>query len=342
MSTTSPAYQLFVGIDIAATSATITWRGEHPAPRRPFTIEQTPVGYQALVARLTATGLLAPQVSVVVEATSTYWVRLACALHAAGYAVSVVNPKQAHDFAKAVLQRAKTDAVDAAMLAQLGATLRPARWTPPPAAYPQFQQRLAQRDSLLALRQQVLNQHHALSQELVTVPTVLARHQELIALLDAQVAAVEAELKVLVAEDTAWAASIRLLQTIPGVGPVTAAWLVVATLNFSSCADASSATAYAGLAPMVRQSGTSVRGRAQIGHSGDSRLRTALYMASLSASRYNPAVAALYGRLRAAGKPHKVARCAAARKLLHQMWAIGTSQRPFDPTHHPPRATQTT
>jgi transposase len=259
---------------------------------------------------------------------------LACALHAADYAVSVVNPKQARDFAKALLQRAKTDAVDAAMLAQLGAKLRPARWTPPPATYQQFQQRLAQRDSLLTLRQQVRNQHHALSQEVVTVPTVLARQQDLITLLDEQLAAVEAELQTLANEDTAWAASIRLLQTIPGVGPVTAAWLVVATLNFSSCADAPSATAYAGLAPQVRQSGTSVRGRAAIGHSGDGRLRTALYMATLTAARYNPPVAALYERLRAAGKPVKVARCAAARKLLHQMWAIGTSQRPFNPEYH--------
>lgn len=342
MSASPPVYHLFVGVDIAAASATVTWIGDRPAPSRPFTIEQVPAGYQALLARLAATSLPPQQVLVVVEATSTYWVRLACALHAAGYAVSVVNPKQAHDFAKALLQRAKTDAVDAAMLAQLGAKLQPAPWTPPPAAYQQFQQRLAQRDSLLTLRQQVRNQHHALSQEPVTVPTVLARQQELIALLEEQVAAVEAELKGLVAADTAWAASIRLLQTIPGVGPVTATWLVVATLNFTSCADAPSATAYAGLAPQVRQSGTSVRGRAQIGHTGDSRLRTALYMASLSAARYNPAVAALYGRLRAAGKPHKVARCAAARKLLHQMWAIGTSQRPFDPTHHSPHSTLST
>jgi transposase len=249
----------------------------------------------------------------------------------------VVNPKQAHDFAKALLQQAKTDPLDAAVLAQLGAKLLPARWTPPPAVYQEFQQRLAERDSLLGLRQQVLNQHLALLHEQVTVSTVVARQQELIATLDGQLAAVEAELKTLVAADTTWAASVRLLQTIPGVGLITASWLVVATLNFTSCTDAAAATAYTGLAPQVRQSGTSVRGRAQIGHTGDSRLRTALYMATLTAARYNPAVRALYERLRAAGKPPKVARCAAARKLLHQMWAIGTSRRPFDPTYQPTR-----
>jgi transposase len=337
MSTTTSAYHLFVGVDIAATSATVTWTGVRPAPRRPFTIAQSPAGYQQLLARLAATHLPPDQVLLVLEATSTYWIRLACAVHAAGYAVSVVNPKQAHDFAKALLQRAKTDPLDAAVLAQLGAKLTPARWTPPPTLYQQFQQRLAERDSLLGLRQQVLNQHHALLHEQHTVPSVLTRQQALVAVLDEQVAAVEAELTSLVADDNAWAASVRLLQTIPGVGLITAAWTVVATLNFTRCADAPSATAYAGLAPQLRQSGTSVRGRAAIGHTGDSRLRTALYMASLTAARYNPAVAALYERLRAAGKPVKVARCAAARKLLHQMWAIGTSQRPFDPTYHTQR-----
>jgi transposase len=329
MSTPVPPYQLFVGIDIAAATATVTWTGAYPAPARPFTLAQAPADYQRLHERLAATGLPPSTILVVLEATSTYWVRLACSLHAAGYGVSVVNPKQAHDFAKALLQRAKTDPLDAAVLAQLGAKLLPARWTPPPAVYQEFQQRLAERDSLLGLRQQVLNQHHALLQEQRTVPSVLARQQALVAAFDEQLAAVEAELRALASADEAWAASVRLLQTIPGVGLITAAWAVVATLNFTSCTDAGSATAYAGLAPQPRQSGTSVRGRAAIGHTGDGRLRTALYMASLTAARYNPAVKALYERLRAAGKPGKVARCAAARKLLHQIWAIGTSQRPF-------------
>jgi transposase len=334
MSPTAAPYQLFVGVDIAAASATVTWTGDHPAPRRPFTIEQSSAGYQRLLDRLAATGLAPDQVLVVLEATSTYWIRLACALHAAGYAVSVVNPKQAHDFAKALLQRAKTDPLDAAVLAQLGAKLTPARWTPPPAVYQEFQQRLAERDSLLGLRQQILNQHHALLHEQQTVPSVLRRQQDLVVTIDEQLAAVEAELTTLVAADSAWAASVRLLQTIPGVGLITAAWGVVATLNFTSCPDAERATAYAGLAPQPRQSGTSVRGRAAIGRTGDARLRTALYMASLTAARYNPAVKALYERLRAAGKPVKVARCAAARKLLHQIWAIGTTQRSFDPQYH--------
>ncbi len=109
---------------------------------------------------------------------------------------------------------------------------------------------------------------------------------------------------------------------------------LVGTLNFARCAGPDSLTAYAGLAPVPRESGRSIRGRARIGHDGNSRLRAALYMTTLSAARYNPAITAFYQRLRAAGKPKRVARCAAARKLLHQAWALGSTLQPCDPKHN--------
>src|SRR5213594_1516231 len=87
------------------------------------------------------------------------------------------------------------------------------------------------------------------------------------------------------------------------------------------------------LVPLAHESGSSVRGRAQIGHGGQGRLRTALYLATLTAARFNPIIKAYYERLRAAGKPMKVARCAAARKLLHLAWAVVTKRQPFDPTY---------
>ena len=102
------------------------------------------------------------------------------------------------------------------------------------------------------------------------------------------------------------------------------------------CAGPESLTACAGLAPVPRESGRSVRGKARIGHDGHGRRRTAFSMATLSAARYNPAITACYQRLRAAGKPPKVARCAAARKLLHQAWALGSTLQRFDPEHHQP------
>jgi transposase len=284
---------------------------------------------QRLATIAKAKGITPQATLVVMEATGNYWMVLASTLHQAGYSVSVVNPAQAHHFAQARLQHAKTDPLDAQTLAHLAATLQPPLWTPPPAVYEQLYQRLSHRTTLLDMRQQVANELHALAHRGTIVEVVQAQKRVLLALLDGQIAAVEADLQEVVNQDSEWAASVVLLQTIPGVGLLTATWLVVETLNFTLCPTPEAATAYVGLAPQVHQSGTSVRRRAQLGHRGNSRLRKALYLASLSAARFNPVLRAFYERLRAAGKPMKVARCAVARKLLHIAWAVVTKQSPF-------------
>ncbi len=329
---TEPAYQLYVGVDIAAETFTAAWLPPGGQPGAPVTGEQTAAGFAALDRRLRAAARPADATLVVLEATGTYWVALAVALHERGYRVAVVNPRQAHHFAKAQLRRAKTDALDARDLAQLAAALRPAPWTPPPAVYHEVRQRLVARDALLAMRTQARNQRHSLLQWPVVVEEVRRHLDELIADLDQRVTCLDAEIAA-VLKESVWAESLACLTSAPGIGLVTAAWLLVSTLNFTTSPDPTALTAYAGLAPMPYESGRSVRGRPRIGRDGNGRLRTALYMATLSAARYNPAIAALYQRLRAAGKPVKVARCAAARKLLHQAWALGSKLQRFDPDH---------
>ncbi len=333
--TPAPSYQLFVGIDIAAATFTVTWTRAGAPTMRPLTLEQTPQGFATLQQRLQATGVLPTATLVVLEATGSYWITLATTLHHAGYQVSVINPAQAHHFAKALLKRAKTDAIDAATLTQLAALLQPKPWTPPPTVYHELQQRLAQRETLLAMRQQLRNQLHALSQGPVVIAAVRRRMETLIATLTAQVEEVEGELTAALQMDAAWAAAAERLQSIKGIGAITAGWLLVTTLNFSHCATPEAATAYAGLAPVPRESGSSVRGRRGIGHAGNVRLRTALYMATLSAAPHNPMIKTFYRRLRDAGKPKKVARCAAARKLLHIAFAVVTKEQRFDPSFKP-------
>jgi transposase len=234
------------------------------------------------------------------------------------------------------------DAIDAQTLAQLALLLQPAPWMPPPPIYEELEQRLAQRDALLLMRGQLRNQLHALVQGPVVVAQVRDRMEKLDQTITSQITEIEAELLALVeAEekpvgiDQEWMKTIVRLQTIPGIGLLTAMWLVVCTLNFTLCSSAEQAAAYAGLAPMPRQSGTSVQKRPCIGHTGNGRLRTALYLATLSAARYNPVIKRFYDRLRTQGKPAKVARCAAARKLLHLAFAVGTNQEDFDPDYHP-------
>jgi len=324
-------YALFVGVDIAAKTATVATQRPGTKTGRSLTIEQTPEGYTSLLQQLQATGSVPSQVLVVMEATGSYWISLATRLVHAGFAVSVINPAQAHHFAKALLKRAKTDAIDAQTLAQLAMVLQPEPWTPPPQIYYALQQRLAQRDDLLNLRQQVRNQLHALVQHPEVIPEVRARMDRLLTTFEAQLVEVEREIAVALTQDSAWAAAATRLQSIKGVGWGTAAWTLVTTLNFTSCDTVDSLTAYAGLAPMPRQSGSSVWYRPAMGHTGNSRLRTAFYMATLSAAQHNPIIKAFYARLREAGKPEKVARCASARKLLHITWAVVKKDQRFDP-----------
>jgi len=327
--------RLFVGVDIAAATAMAAWQPVGGKVGRPVQIAQSPEGHADLHEKLRASSVPAGETLVVMEATGSYWITLATTLAQWGYAVSVINPSQAHDFAKALLKRAKTDAIDAQTPAQLAALLQPERWTPPPAIYMELQQRLAQRDSLLDLRQQVRNQLHALEQGPVVIAAVRHRMEALFATLTVQIKEVEKEITPVLAQDAAWAKAATLLQTISGVGLVTAAWLATSTLNVSVCPSPDAAAAYAGLVPYVRESGTSVRGKQAISRSGNKRLRRTLYVATLAATRWNPQIKAFYTRLRAAGKPAKVARCAAARKLLHLAWAVVTTGRAYDPAYQP-------
>jgi transposase len=259
--------------------------------------------------------------------------RLALALTDAHIAVAVVNPAQAHDFAKALLKRSKTDAIDAQTLAELAARLQPQPWTPPPPVSTELQQRLVHRDALVDARTQFRNQLHAPHRQPVIIESVQTRLQDLIATLTEQITEVEQEISTALEQDAAWAEAAAYLGSIKGLGMLTIAWLLTATSNFKQTATPEAAANYAGLVPQLRESGSSVRGRPSIGHSGHARLRQALYMATLSAIQHNPLIKAFYHRLLAKGKAKKVAVCAAARKLLRIAWAVATKKQSFDPSY---------
>jgi transposase len=128
MSSNSPEsqYQLFVGVDISAASAAVAWMQPGGKVTRSFTIEQNPQGFSLLQQKILATGCIASKVLIVMEATGCYWIALANTLVEFGFQVSIVNPAQAHYFAKALLKRSKTDAIDAQTLAKLASLLLPA------------------------------------------------------------------------------------------------------------------------------------------------------------------------------------------------------------------------
>ena len=128
----APTYQLFVGVDIAAASFAASWTKGGPPRERAHTFPQTADGFSAFQAALTQKGVTPGATLVVLEATGSYWMTLAVTLHQGGYAVSVVNPAHVHAFARSLPRRAKTDALDAQVLAYFAAERVPPRWTPPP------------------------------------------------------------------------------------------------------------------------------------------------------------------------------------------------------------------
>jgi transposase len=182
--------------------------------------------------------------------------------------------------------------------------------------YDALYQRLRQRDALLDVRTQERHRLQALHQWPDAQAAVIARYRLHIACLTEHSNALQAEIEQLLRSDSEWASTTHALLSIPGIGPLTAAWLMVATLNFTTCQTVEQLVAYAGLAPYPRQSGTTLNRTRGVGRGGHVRLRAALYMAALASVRANPMIRRFYARLRQRGKPAKVALCACAPKLV--------------------------
>lgn len=326
-------YTVFVGVDISAKTATVAWGSQADQLSKSKTIKQDNMGWQWLVNKLLTIAVDPQSCLVVMEATGTYWMRMAMVLYEAGFVLSVINPLRSRYFARMMLQQVKTDNVDAQMLAHLGMVIEMPIWTPPPAIYYELQQRLAYRDDLVAIRLQERNRLHALSHQSTIITSVRQRLEKHIQQLTGQIKELEQEIEALLNSSHAWAESASYLQSIPGIGANTAAWILTATLNFTACQSPEEAVAFAGLAPHAYQSGSSLNSRRSVGHGGHERLRRALYLAALPAVRFNPLLCAFYQRLISRGKPKKAALVAAARKLLHIAWAVVTNRCFFDPNY---------
>jgi transposase len=257
---------------------------------------------------------------IVLEATGGFELAVTAALAAARQPVVVVNPRQVRDFAKATGQLAKTDALDAAILAQFAEAVRPAIRALPDAATQALGALLTRRRQLVAMR---MAESNRLSTALPPVRKGIRAH---LAWLDRQLAQLDEDLTHAIRESPVWRKKDNLLQSTSGVGPVLARTLLVAlpelgTLNRKQIA------ALVGVAPLNRDSGT-LRGRRRV-WGGRAHVRAALYMSALVATRYNPVVRAFYQRLCAAGKAKKVALTACMRKLLTMLNAMIKYRSPW-------------
>lgn len=290
----------FIGIDVAKRQLDVA---ERPSGTR-WTATNDVAGIAGVVERLGATG---PVVLIVVEATGGYEVPLVAALSTAGLPVVVVNPRQVRDFARALGKLAKTDVIDAGVLAQFGEAVRPEPRGLPDELTQELQGWLARRRQVLEM---VLAEEQRLA---VAAHAIRPQIQQHIEWLRSQLRDVDGELQRGVRRSPVWRENENLLRTMPGVGPVLATTLL-ADLPELGRLNRRQIAALVGVAPLNWDSGQQ-RGTRHI-WGGRAPVRTALYMATLSAVRCNPVIRAFFERLSAAGKPRKVVLVACMRKLL--------------------------
>jgi transposase len=315
MSTKSPVRH--VGIDVSKERLDVCSLPDGGT----FSVANDRAGIDELIARLLEG--VRPEL-VVLEATGKYERPAAVAVAAAGIAVAVVNPRQARDFAKAAGRLAKTDRIDAQVLARFAGAVGPR-----PSVLPDEEARVLQ-DILLRMRQlleMMVAEKNRLRMASEAVARRIAAH---VRWLEKELCRVDRELDEAVRESETWRANEELLRSVPGVGPVLARTLL-AELPELGTLPRRRLCALVGVAPFNRDSGT-FRGKRQV-WGGRAPVRAALYMGALVATRHNPLIREFYERLLAAGKPKKVALVACMRKLLSILNAVMRDRVPWHSAH---------
>lgn len=320
---------VFVGIDVSCDKLDVAWQsGEQWVCQ---TLANTWPDTQNFASALSAK---MPDCCCIVEYTGTYSSKIALALCDVGLKVSLITPMQSKSFAQMKHRTTKNDKSDARLLAEYGVfnahDLR--LYTPPADAQVQFRQLLDTIEQLEKMRQQVRNQRHAYAQ----LPpkhqqqVILGTYQNTENQLDKQIDELNQTLKSLDRHDEDLDNTRQLMTTVKGIGEKTANVILAKTNGIKKFQSHKQLAKFAGIAPTEKSSGSSVRGRRGINRSGNASLRKALYCATWSSLRGNRACKALYDRLRAKGKPVKVALIAVANLLIRQIFAVVTTQKPFD------------
>lgn len=308
--------QTYIGIDVAKGHLDV-----HALPSgEAWQSANDPDGIDDLVARVTALG----PALVVLEASGKYEAPCAAALAASGVPVAVVNPRQARDFGKSTGRLAKTDTLDAAMLALFAERVRPEPRPLPDAESQALAAILARRRQLITMMVAEKNRAH------VAAPSVRKSVAKHVRWLERELAGVDGDLTDAIRESAAWRAKDDLLRAVPGVGRVLATTLL-ADLPELGRLNRREIAALVGVAPLNRDSGMH-RGQRSV-WGGRATVRTALYMGALAAVRSNPPVRALYLRLVAKGKPKKVALVACMRKLLVTCNAVIRDGQPWSASY---------
>jgi transposase len=305
----------FVGIDVSKAHLDVATRPDG----QEFRLPNTPEGIAALVERLTP---LAPAL-ILLEATGGLERAAAVALAEAGLPIRIVEPGRVRHFARSIGQHSKTDNLDARVLAHYAEAVRPEARDLPDEQTRDLQALLDRRRQLVAMR--VSEQNRLKQGPTAAVRADLKAH---IAYLSEQIEAMDRAIGERIEAKAEWKLRDEVLRSVPGIGPQTSR-VLLGLLPELGKLTGKQVSALAGLAPRARDSGT-VRGARTI-FGGRAEVRTALYMASVSAMRFNPELRAFYKRLRDAGKAAKVALTAVSRKLLTIANAMIRDMKPWTP-----------
>jgi transposase len=265
---------------------------------------------------------------VVMEYTGTYSQRLAYSLNLRQAKFSILNPSQSSGFAKTLKNSSKTDSQDARLLSLYGQKMQPTATTLPDEKLEQKRQKYKYLSALKIDRQAFSNRMHALTYYPNPDPVVIKSMTETIEFLAVQIQKIVDELYTI--DSTESQRLEKLMTNVVGIGKASANAIIVATNGFKEFDSAKQVSKFIGTAPTDKQSGSSVKGNGAINKSGLTYVRTILYLAGISAARFNNACRDLYQRLRAKGKPHKVAMVAVINKLIKQVFAVVKNDTIFD------------
>ena len=315
MSTTT--VERYAGVDVSKARLDVAVR---PTGER-YSLANEPEGIDALVGRLEEAG---PEL-VVLKATGGFERPAAAALAASGIAVAVVNPRQARDFAKATGTLAKTDKIDAYVLARFAEALKPEPRTLPSEEALLLGEILGRRRQLIGM---LVAENNRLS-AIVSAP-VKRRIRAHVRWLEKELSRTDLELEEVLEASPVWRENEALLRSVPGVGP-TLARTLLAELPELGTLTHKRLSALVDVAPFNRDSGR-IRGKREV-WGGRAKVRSALYMSAMVASKHNPLIREFYERLVEAGKPKKVALVACMRKLLAILNAMMRDRRPWRFTH---------
>lgn len=302
----------YVGIDVSKKKLDVVYHGKAGGKQYP----NTQVGIRQIIEEMSNKKIE----RVVVEATAGFEREAVRMMLKAGLPVALMNPTRVRRYAQAQGQHAKTDVIDAQVLAAFGEAMKPKIWKLKTELEEQISLRGARRRQLIQMRVQEKNRLTTAYPENIAS---IDRHLEWI---DTEIAELEKEMEEMILRDPAYAEKVALLKSVPGVGQVNALTLI-AEMPELGFANRKQIAALAGLAPYNRDSGGKSGHRHAFG--GRSTVRCALYMAALSATRHNPKIKAFYERLLANGKEKKVALTACMRKLLVILNAMVRDGKPW-------------